>query len=128
MMEPRPSSVAEIARRTCAGRSFEFELSDFLHEFARQKDYGMLTEPPVLLGKLVRNGGIQDAYLAAVAASLAASLGRSAPPWVRDSERVLREPWFASPGRHMRALLLVESPAAFRERNLFVTANALSVA
>lgn len=35
---------------------------------------------------------------------------------------------FASPGRHMRALLLVESPAQFRERNRFVTANALSVA
>jgi hypothetical protein len=28
----------------------------------------------------------------------------------------------------MRALLLVESPPGFRERNLFVTANALSVA
>ena len=36
--------------------------------------------------------------------------------------RILREPWFASPGRHMRALLPVESPAAF----LFVSSNVVS--
>jgi len=71
---------------------------------------------------------VLDACLAAVALSLAAKLGCPAPGWTRDPERILREPWFASPGRHMRALLLVESPAAFRERNLLVSSNALSVA
>ena len=73
-------------------------------------------------------GAVYDAYLAATAVSLSASIGTDAPRWTRQPERILRQPWFANPGRHMRALLLVESPAAFRERNLFVSANALSVA
>ena len=128
MIEPRPGSLAEVARRAAAGGSFEFELADFLHEFAFRGEESMLTVPPILLKDDASMGAIQDAYLAAVAASLAVRLGHPAPPWTRHPERILPLPWFASPGRHMRALLLVESPAAFRERNLFVTANALSVA
>jgi hypothetical protein len=38
----------------------------------------------------------------------------------------LRTPWFAWPGPSLRATLLAESPAPFRERNLFVSANALT--
>ena len=59
---------------------------------------------------------------------LVARLRGSAPPWTRQPERILGEPRFATPRRHTSALLLVESPAAFRERNLFVSANALSIA
>ncbi|MBY0505338.1 MAG: hypothetical protein K2X03_15600 [Bryobacteraceae bacterium] len=88
----------------------------------------MLADPPALLAHQDPHGAIWDAYLAAVAVALAARLSQSAPPWTRLPNRTLREPCFASPGRHMRALLLVESPAPFRERNLFVSANALSVA
>jgi hypothetical protein len=116
-----------VASRASDGSAFEFELSDFLHEFAFDGSYERLTEPPPILREFSEKGPVYDAYLAAVAVSLAARLGSPAPGWTREPERILREPWFASPGRHMRALLLVESPAAFRERNLFVTANALSV-
>jgi hypothetical protein len=59
---------------------------------------------------------------------LAAQLGIPSPEWTRNANRIATEPWFASPNHHMRAILLLESPAAFRERNLFVSANALSVA
>ena len=126
-MTPRPQSLAEVARRSAANSPFEFELADFLHEFALHPSASMLAESPGFLQTGTESGPLRDAYLAAVAASLSAKLGCIAPTWTRQPERTLREPWFASPGRHMRALLLVESPAAFRERNLFVTANALSV-
>ena len=116
-MQPRPDSLAEVARRAADERAFEFELADFLHEFAFHGDEGMLAAEPALLRDRYQNGAVFDAYLAAVA-----------PDWTRAPQRVLREPWFANPGRHMRALLLVESPAALPERNLFVSANALSVA
>jgi hypothetical protein len=127
-MNPRPSSTAEVALRATDARTFAFELADFLHEFACRGDAAMLTAVPPLLRDRFPLGAVDDAYLAAVAATLSARVGVPAPGWTRDPERILREPWFANPGRHMRALLLVESPAAFRERNLFVTANALSVA
>ena len=130
-MQPRPHSLAEVASRAkevATDRAFEYELADFLHEFAARGDEAMLCDQPPLLRDILEKGALYDAYLAAVAAYLAPRLGVQTPPWTRHQERILREPWFASPGRHMRALLLVESPAAFRERNLFVTANALSVA
>ncbi len=88
----------------------------------------MVAETPSLLRGLFEQGDIADAYLAATAAALAAQLGEARPEWTEAPERYLRQPWFASPGASMRACLLLESPAAFRERNLFVTANALSVA
>ena len=119
-MTPRPNSIAEVASRASDGRSFAYELADFLHEFARRGEAAMLAaSPPLMRGRFA---------LGAVAASLSARLAVPAPTWTRDPERILREPWFASPGRHMRAILLLESLAPFRERNLFVSANALSVA
>jgi hypothetical protein len=128
LIAPRPKSLHEVARRAADGGSFEYELADFLHEFALRGNIDMLTESPPLLRARGDKAEIHDAYLAAVAASLAVKLGCPVPPWMRQPERILREPWFALPGRHMRALLLVESPAAFRERSLFVSANALCVA
>lgn len=127
-MTPRPYSLAEVARRAMRGESFEYEIADFLHEFAYRGEIAMLAEPPALMCDPLEKGAVYDAYLAAVAVSLAAILGQAAPVWTRHPTRILRQPWFASPGRHMRAMLLVESPAAFRERNLFVSSNALSIA
>ncbi|MDB6030846.1 MAG: hypothetical protein JWM16_1184 [Verrucomicrobiales bacterium] len=71
-------------------------------------------------------GEIFDAYLAAVAESLVSEHGLAMPAWAWPEDRKLRRPWFALPWDGMRAILLVESPAAFRSRNLFVSANALS--
>ncbi|MFN0104037.1 MAG: hypothetical protein ACKV2U_18380 [Bryobacteraceae bacterium] len=128
MTLPRPDSLAEVARRSVDAGTFAYELVDFLHEFALRGEASMLAEQPEPLCYRYELGGVHDAYLAAAAVYLCGKLACFPPLWTRDPERSLREPWFASPGRHMRALLLVESPAAFRERNLFVTANALSVA
>jgi hypothetical protein len=48
------------------------------------------------------------------------------PTWIDAEARKLHRPWFASPLAALRAVLLLESPAAFRSRNLFVTENALA--
>jgi len=85
-------------------------------------------DAPALLATRFADGHIADAYLAAMAVELAHSLKQPRPAWTQAPERFCRMPWFATPGRSMRATLLLESPPGFRERNLFVIANALAVA
>ena len=64
--------------------------------------------------------------LAATAEELARSFDLSPPAWARSDQRALHKPWFATPLAALRAVLLLESPPAFRSRNLFVSENALS--
>jgi hypothetical protein len=86
----------------------------------------MLAEEPERLAARYGEGEVGDAYLAAVAVSLAREIREPPPSWAWHDSRKLRRPWFAHPGRALRATLLAESPVPFRERNLFVSANALS--
>jgi len=69
---------------------------------------------------------VEDAYLAATAEWLAWKFNLPPPRWAFDQTRSLRRPWFASSLASLRGLLLLESPAPFRSRNLFVSENALS--
>jgi len=43
----------------------------------------------------------------------------------KQASRSLDKPWFALPYRWARAGLILTSPPAFRERNLFTTGDAL---
>ena len=86
----------------------------------------MLMGEPRRLGAVYEGGEIADAYIAAVAGSLARDIHEPPPAWSWADDRKLRRPWFAWPGPALRATLLAESPAPFRERNLFVSANALA--
>ena len=71
---------------------------------------------------------MRDAYLAATAAYLARSIKRGVPRWAVNDDRRARRPWFASPRMDaLHMMQLWESLPEFRERNLFVSANALEV-
>jgi len=123
----RPKSLAEVVQLTLQGDPFDFCLANFLDGFYAAPTAEALAAPPVLLapanGEL---GGVQDAYLAATAEHLAWTNGFPIPGWVVAEARKLHHPWFASPLAALRTVLLLESPAAFRSRNLFVSENALS--
>lgn len=123
----RPKTLAEVAELAERGDSFDRCLANFLDEFYASSNAVALTERPALLaphfGEL---GRVQDAYLAATAEELARARNFSAPAWTADEDRKLHHPWFASPLAALRAILLLESPPAFRSRNLFVSENALS--
>jgi hypothetical protein len=41
------------------------------------------------------------------------------PAWVREDRFVLAEPWFLLPGWRLRMHQLVDTPAAFKRRNIF---------
>lgn len=122
----RPASLSEVAVGATDRSSFHLRVADFLDEFRSCRNPALLaTEPDRLAGRFV-GGEVADAYLAAVALSLARELPAVPPGWVWAEDRKLRRPWFSSPGPAIRATLLLESPAPFRERNLFVSENALA--
>ena len=122
----RPQTLAQVAAWTRAGESFDFALRSFLDEFQTQPDFSRLAAEPARLVGVTAHGERLDAFLAAAAEALASAHGLDVPRWVWQESRKLRRPWFALPWKGLRGVLLLESPAAFRSRNLFVSANALS--
>jgi len=122
-----PTTLQMVAEQTAAGRPFHLALGEFLDRFYAQPDVAaLLAEPRRLRDVLSESGDVYDAYLAATAECLAQGLGAPGPAWARSPDRALSRPWFASRLASLRALLILESPAPFRARNLFVSANALS--
>ena len=123
----RPRTLAEVAQLANDGDSFDRCLANFLDEFYAAPSAEALAEvPPWLAPKLGDLGRVQDAYLAATAEELARQQQFPVPDWTAAEARQLHRPWFASPLAALRAVLLLESPAAFRSRNLFVSENALT--
>lgn len=122
----RPASLTQVAAAATDGRAFAYAIAEFVDQFRLERRVEMLADEPERLASRYEGGDVGDAYLAAVAVSLAREIGQSPPAWAWAESRKLRRPWFAHPGDALRATLLAESPAPFRERNLFVSANALS--
>ena len=123
----RPKTLAAVAQLALHGDSFDRCLANFLDEFYAAPNARALADGPMLLApSLGRSGSVQDAYLAATAEELARAHQFPVPAWTVAEARRLHQPWFASSLAALRAVLLLESPAAFRARNLFVSENALT--
>jgi hypothetical protein len=123
----RPITLAEVAELAAHGDSFDRCLANFLDEFYSVPSSDALAgEPAPLARRFGDLGRVQDAYLAATAEELARQFNLQRPTWIDTETRRLHRPWFASSLAALRAVLLLESPPAFRSRNLFVTENALA--
>ena len=123
----RPKTLAEVAQLTANGDSFDRCFANFLDEFYLAPSAVALADaPPLLASKLGETGQVQDAYLAATAEELSRARQFPVPAWTAADTRKLHRPWFASPLAALRAVLLLESPPAFRARNLFISENALT--
>src|SRR5215831_5783397 len=112
-MNWRPGSLQEVAERARAGQPFDPLLLEFLDE--------IYTAAPAARSSMIAArpqpvGTIHDAYLAAVAEHLALRFALPVPEWTEEKERFLSRPFFAGHMEGMKALLLVESPLAFRRR------------
>jgi hypothetical protein len=123
LTDKRPASLSEVAARAMQGEAFDPLVSEFLDEF-----YLGTTDTRVQSIARVpdRLSPVKDAYLAAVAEHLALRFKLPVPGWVDDPDRFLKRPFFAGGLESLKATLLVESPLAFRRRQIFVSANALS--
>jgi hypothetical protein len=117
-----------VVRDAASTEDIGCNLADFLDHvnWLAQQPAAAVRVAASLRREPARTGdAVQDAYLAAVAVHLAHRLGRRAPAWTEKKSRRLEHPWFALPYPWARAMLLRDSPPAFRERNLFTTEDAL---
>jgi len=112
--------------KTRGADSLGFAIPEFLDEFYAEPLVERLAEEPRLLAELLGDEGLADAYLAGIADHLSRQYKLKVPAWVSGPGRVLANPWFAMESHGGRMCMLIESPPAFRERNIFVSANALS--
>jgi hypothetical protein len=105
---------------------FDLSVRDYLDRFRSAPAHHLLEEEPASLTHQLADGGVADAYLASVAASLAHEQKWPAPQWAAGTSRALEQPFFAAKTPKLRAIYLQESPVEFRLKHLFVSANVLS--
>ena len=93
------------------------EMHDFLAGLsAAAINDALRSSPQAALGQFEAN------YLAAMIEHTCVGKAAVVPAWVYDIES-LPAPWFASGIKNLRLYLLVNSPPAFRSRNLFVDSS-----
>ncbi len=125
----RPESLYEYSAELASGNPSGWTVEEFLDSFygsAQESRQKMIDQEPKFLSGKMENGEFVDAYLAAVAEYLAWHHSLQVPEWTQNPRRWMKEPWFASEIEGLKPLLAMESPAAFRRRNLFVSKNALA--
>src|ERR1700686_3408617 len=121
----RPHTLAEVARRRNAGeQEFSAALREFLDEFYGALRAGTATDliaaAPEPIGDPRRH-----AFLGAAGEHLARRWNLPIPAWTEDRSRFLKRPYFTTPLEGLKAMLLVESPLAFRRRLIFTEAEPL---
>jgi hypothetical protein len=122
---PHLESIAAIAEQSKTVEQFSLALRDFLDGFYENPGPFKLSDEPTRVTEILHDENYADAYLAALAEHLARQFGFSVPAWCQNPERVLKKPVFAFNSNEGRMFLLVESPTAFRSRNIFISGDAL---
>lgn len=117
-------TLATVSERSRAGEDFFAAVREWLDEAALMGDAetraASLVEPPEPTGE-----SRYDAYLAALGEHYSAVWQIDRPSWTVEPSRFLARFWFVSDVEGFRALLLAQSPAAFRRRGVFVSAGSL---
>ena len=120
----RPRSIVEIAdRAVTGGGGFDEAVREFLDVW---QSLDIQAKRESISGEPCHVGRVQDAYLAALAEHLSAADVIEPPVWTENAHRFLTRPYFAGGLESLKAILLVESPPAFRRRLIFISRDALS--
>ena len=124
----RPQTLAEVARIVRANPSdYAMPIDEFCDEFyldhpdkaAQQRRLDPVPEP---VGE-----ALPDAWIGAVGEHLALRWGLRTPAWThRAVHFALEDPHFLPDAKSMRAIVIVESPPAFRSRLIFTGAEPLA--
>lgn len=113
-----PMTLRRTGERVVSGTALREAVADFLDDLRWARDSGdverrLEAEPPPA-------GPHPDAYLGALAEHVAGRLGIAVPGWAGQPQRFLDHFWWPSRTEGLRARALVESPAAFRRRGIFI--------
>jgi hypothetical protein len=127
---PEPPATPLAGRATVAGAAegilqhgedtWPLWVFEFVDDFRATLDPRLAADPPTsdLTPRL-------RALLACVVEALCSELGLPTPEWSLATPP-LAHPWFVSGVENLKAMALVESPAWFRRRNVFVLGNFLN--
>jgi hypothetical protein len=120
----RPATLAEVAQRRSNGEDFGLLLAEFLDTFYSAVKRGMaaplLVETPAVLDDVN-----EHALLGAVGEHLARRWSLPVPEWTNEPARFLTRPHFTTPLDGFKALMIAQSPLAFRRRLIFTEAEPL---
>ncbi len=116
-------SVAILSEKIIHERrdSWKILLFNFVDAFRVRPDRNVLIQYP----PEEKTPGQWKALLASVVETLCSELGMKSPDWC-ESIVPLPKPWFLSGVENLKTSALMESPAHFRKRNIFVLENFLT--
>lgn len=123
--ESSPASPEDTLARAAAAvqrdghDSWKIHLFDFVDAFRRSAGFPLVSEAP----GVDTEPRLLALFASTVEALCAESLVRI--PWWCSGIRSLPEPWFVAGVENLKATALVETPAVFRRRNVFVLGNFL---
>ena len=117
------TAIEALRSARAAGENYQRAINAFVDDFRRAKsaaDKGALVSDPIV------ESGTLEGLVSAVVSALCREAGVEAPAWV--SHVGSPEPFFAFPARSyaLRVRLMIESPAPFKARNVFVPADYLA--
>jgi len=117
-----PDSIYMVSERILAEgeKSWKIWLFNFVDAFREHEDLSYVNMPP-----MIGLSSKMEAIIASVVEALCNELNIAIPDWCAGV-RSLEKPWFVAEVENLKALALVESPAYFRRRNIFVLGNFLS--
>jgi hypothetical protein len=116
-------NAAELVRCCTADLgAAQLHVNVFVDEFRAASPGDKVT----MIAEGPENSGAVEGLVAAVVSALCREAPITAPGWVRSVHSP--EPYFAFPsiGIALRVRLMLESPAPFRTRNVFVPENSLT--
>jgi len=118
-LHPDSAEVASYRILEDGEDSWKFHLFNFVDAFRRSRDSSLISSAPT---DMLRDRIL--CLLASTVESLCNELEYNAPSWCAGIGS-LKMPWFVAGVENLKAMALVESPAEFRNRNIFVLGNFL---
>lgn len=117
-----PPSIRDVSEQVHTWEDFRVHFYDWLDDFYRfpaHRERMVQDEIAPLFDQRIA------AFIAAAVHHLCMRHHLPVPQWVYKDCYYLPDPWFYPPELNLRAIEIVESPAAFRDRNIFTFANVL---